>query len=141
MFFTTDGTVKTLGDAAKGIYGISNYSATLDTPENNAFVKAWTAKYNAPPRNFEGETYLGSRSSSRPSRPQTASSRTMLPRRRSQVFDTILGQLTMRIEDHQLPKPNYFGVVEDVGGTLRPVFKMTISATDVAPSVACKLTN
>ena len=57
--FTTDGTVKTLGDAAKGIYGIINYSSTLDTPENKAFVKAWIEKYKAPPRNFEGETYLG----------------------------------------------------------------------------------
>src|SRR5208282_6200306 len=57
--FTTDGTVKTLGDAAKGIYGIINYSSTLDTPENKAFGKAWTETYKAPPRNFEGETYLG----------------------------------------------------------------------------------
>ena len=36
-------------------------------------------------------------------------------------FDTILGKVTIRAEDHQLLKPNYFGVVEDVGGTLRPV--------------------
>ena len=43
--FTTDGTVKTLGDAAKGVFGIINYSSTLDTPENKAFVAAWTAKY------------------------------------------------------------------------------------------------
>ena len=40
--FTTDGTVKTLGDAAQGVYGIINYSSTLDTPENKTFVKAWT---------------------------------------------------------------------------------------------------
>jgi branched-chain amino acid transport system substrate-binding protein len=40
-----------------------------------------------------------------------------------------------------LLKPNYFGVVEDVGGTLRPVIKTTVSAADVAPPVTCKLTN
>ena len=33
------------------------------------------------------------------------------------------------------------GVVEDVGGTLRPVIKTTVSAADVAPPVTCKLTN
>jgi branched-chain amino acid transport system substrate-binding protein len=140
--FTTDGTVKTLGDAAKGIYGIINYSATLDTPENNAFVKAWTAKYNAPPRNFEGETYLGMQvifqavkaaNSVKPDDVAKAMS--------GHKFDTILGELTMRAEDHQLLKPNYFGVVEDVGGTLHPVVKMTIGASDVAPSVTCKLSN
>ncbi len=140
--FTTDGTVKTLGDAAKGIYGIINYSATLDTPENRAFVKAWTAKYNSPPRNFEGETYLGMQvifqavkaaNSVRPDDVAKALS--------GHEFDTILGKLTIRAEDHQLLKPNYFGVVENVGGVLRPVIKTTVSAADVAPPVTCKLTN
>jgi branched-chain amino acid transport system substrate-binding protein len=140
--FTTDATVKTLGDAAKGIYGIINYSATLDTPENNAFVKAWTAKYNTPPRNFEGETYLGMQvlfqavkaaNSVKPEDVAKALS--------GHEFDTILGKLTVRAEDHQLLKPNYFGVVEEVGGVLRPVVKMTVSAADVAPPVSCKLTN
>ena len=32
--FIADNQVKTLGDAAKGIVGIINYSSTLDTPEN-----------------------------------------------------------------------------------------------------------
>jgi branched-chain amino acid transport system substrate-binding protein len=140
--FTTDGTVKTLGDAAKGIYGIINYSATLDTPENAAFVKAWTAKYNSPPRNFEGETYLGMQvifqavkaaNSVKPDDVAKALS--------GHEFDTILGKLTIRAEDRQLLKPNYFGVVEDVGGVLRPVVKTTVSAADVAPRVTCKLTN
>jgi branched-chain amino acid transport system substrate-binding protein len=140
--FTTDATVKTLGDAAKGIYGIINYSATLDTPENDAFVKAWTAKYDAPPRNFEGETYLGMQvlfqavkaaNSVKPDDVAKALS--------GREFDTILGKLVMRADDHQLLKPNYFGVVEDVDGTLRPVVKMTVKGADVAPAVSCKLTN
>jgi hypothetical protein len=32
-------------------------------------------------------------------------------------------------------------VVEDVGGTPRPVVKMTIGAADVAPALTCKPTN
>ncbi len=140
--FTTDGTVKTLGDAAKGIYGIINYSSTLDTPENKALVKAWIEKYETPPTNFEGETYLGMQvifqavkeaNSVKPDDVAKALA--------GHQFDTIMGKLTIRAEDHQLLKPNYFGLVLDVGGTLRPVIKTTVSAADVAPAVTCKLTN
>jgi branched-chain amino acid transport system substrate-binding protein len=140
--FTTDATVKALGDAAKGIYGIINYSATLDTPENNAFVKAWTAKYNAPPRNFEGETYLGMQVLFQAVKAANSVNPDDVAKALSgREFDTILGKVTMRAEDHQLLKPNYFGVVEEVGGVLRPVVKMTISGADVAHAVTCKLTN
>jgi branched-chain amino acid transport system substrate-binding protein len=138
--FTTDGTVKTLGAAAKGIYGIINYSSTLDTPENKAFVKEWVVRYKVPPTNFEGETYMGMQviyqavqaaGSVKPADVAKA-----MPGR---TFDTIMGKLTMRADDHQLLKPNYFGLVEEVDGTLRPVIKTTVSAQDVAPAVSCKM--
>lgn len=137
--FTTDGTVKTLGDAAKGVYGIINYSATLDTPANQKFVKAWVEKYKAPPTNFEGETYLGmevlfqavkAANSVKPDDIAKAMS--------GREFDTIMGKLKVRAEDRQLLKPNYFGIVEPVDGVLRPVIKTTVSAADVAPPVTCK---
>jgi branched-chain amino acid transport system substrate-binding protein len=140
--FTTDGTVKTLGDAAKGVYGIINYSATLDTPANQKFVKAWVAKYGTPPTNFEGETYLGmevlfqavaAAKSVKPDDVAKAMS--------GREFDTIMGKLKIRAEDRQLLKPNYFGIVEPVNGVLRPVIKTTVSAADVAPANACKATN
>jgi branched-chain amino acid transport system substrate-binding protein len=138
--FTTDGTVKTLGAAAKGVYGIINYSSTLDTPENKAFVKAWVAKYKSPPTNFEGETYMGMQviyqavktaGSVKPADVAKA-----MP---GHTFDTIMGKLVMRAEDHQLLKPNYFGRVEEVDGVLRPVIQTTVSAKDVAPAVTCKM--
>jgi branched-chain amino acid transport system substrate-binding protein len=140
--FTTDGTVKTLGDAAKGVYGIINYSATLDTPENQAIVKAWIAKYNTPPTNFEGETYMGMQvifqavQAANSVKPDDVA-KAMAGR----DFNTIMGRLKLRAEDHQLLKPNYFGVVEPVAGVLRPVIKTTVSAADVTPPVTCKLTN
>jgi branched-chain amino acid transport system substrate-binding protein len=137
--FTTDGTVKTLGDAAKGVYGIINYSSTLDLPANQKFVKAWVAKYKTPPTNFEGETYLGmevlfqavaAANSVKPDDIAKAMS--------GHEFDTIMGKLKVRAEDRQLLKPNYFGIVEPVDGVLRPVIKTTVSAADVAPPVTCK---
>ena len=137
--FTTDGTVKTLGDAAKGIYGIINYSATLDTPANQKFVKAWVAKYGTPPTNFEGETYLGMQVIFQ----AVAAAKSVKPddvakAMSGREFDTIMGKLKVRAEDRQLLKPNYFGVVEPVDGVLRPVIKTTVSADDVAPKVNCK---
>jgi branched-chain amino acid transport system substrate-binding protein len=137
--FTTDGTVKTLGDAAKGVYGIINYSSTLDTPENKAFVKAWVEKYKEPPTNFEGETYMGMQvlfqavkaaNSVKPNDVAKALS--------GREFDTIMGKLKIRAEDRQLLKPNYFGVVEPVNGVLRPVVKTTVGVDEVAPPVTCK---
>ena len=138
--FTTDGTVKTLGDAAKGVFGIINYSSTLDTPENNSFVKAWTEKYKVPPTNFEGEAYLGYQVLFQAVKDaksvKTDDIAKALP---GKTYDTIMGKLVMRAEDRQLLKPNYFGVVEMVNGELRPVVKTTVSAADVAPAVACKV--
>jgi branched-chain amino acid transport system substrate-binding protein len=138
--FTTDGTVKTLGDAAKGVYGIINYSATLDTPENQKFVKAWVSKYATPPTNFEGETYLGMQVIFQ----AVAAAKSVKPADVAKAmsgheFDTIMGRLKVRAEDRQLLKPNYFGVVEPVNGVLRPVIKTTVSADDVAPKVTCKV--
>ena len=137
--FTTDGTVKTLGDAAKGVYGIINYSSTLDTPENQAFVKAWVAKYKEPPTNFEGETYLGMQVIFQAVKTANSVKPADIAKAMAgQSFDTIMGKLKVRAEDHQLLKPNYFGQVEAVNGVLRPVVKTTVSAEDVAPPVTCK---
>lgn len=138
--FTTDGTVKTLGDAAKGVYGIINYSATLDLPANQKFVKAWVAKYKTPPTNFEGETYLGMEVLFQ----AVAAAKSVKPddiakAMSGREFDTIMGKLKIRAEDRQLLKPNYFGIVEPVDGVLRPVIKTTVSAADVAPPVTCKV--
>lgn len=137
--FTTDGTVKTLGDAAKGVYGIINYSSTLDTPENKLFVKNWVAKYGTPPTNFEGESYMGFQVIFQAVKAAKSIKvddiAKALPGRE---YDTIMGKLTMRPTDRQLLKPNYFGIVEPVDGVLRPVIKTTVSAADVAPAVTCQ---
>ena len=41
-----------LGDAALGIISVGHYSATLDTPENRAFVREHEARYNAWPTRY-----------------------------------------------------------------------------------------
>ncbi|MCC7273290.1 MAG: ABC transporter substrate-binding protein, partial [Alphaproteobacteria bacterium] len=141
--FVTDNTVKTLGDASKGIWGIINYSATLDTPANKKFVADWAKKYpGTEPTNFEGETYIGMQvilqavakaGSAKPADVAKAMEGT--------TFDTILGKQLMRKEDHQLVGPNFFGFVGDAGGKLKPIITMSVPAEVATPpaDAACKL--
>lgn len=141
--FTTDGTVKVLGDVVKGINTIINYSSTLDTPANKKFVADWAKAYPGDaPTNFQGETYIGMQiifqavkkaGSVKPADVAKAIS--------GGTFETILGTQVMRKEDNQLIGPNYFGIVEAVGGKLQPVVKMTVPAelATPAPDGSCKL--
>jgi branched-chain amino acid transport system substrate-binding protein len=47
----------TLGDAALGIISVGHYSATLDTPENKAFVREFEARYGSLPTRYAESTY------------------------------------------------------------------------------------
>lgn len=47
-----------LGDTALGIITVGHYSATLDTPENRAFVKEYEAKHNAWPTRYSEQGYV-----------------------------------------------------------------------------------
>jgi branched-chain amino acid transport system substrate-binding protein len=141
--FVTDNTVKSLGEVSKGIWGIINYSSTLDTPENKKFVAAWIQKYpGTEPTNFEGETYIGMQvilqavqkaGSTKPQDVAKAMEGT--------TFHTIVGEQMMRKDDHQLVGPNFFGYVGESNGSLRPIITMTVPS-DVAtpkPDGSCKL--
>lgn len=140
--FVTDNTVRTLGDVSEGIYGIINYSSTLDTPENTAFVEAWAQKYpDSWPANFEGDTYVGMQllfaaiehaGSSEPAAIAEAME--------GLTVNTIVGEVTVRPEDNQAVRGNFFGQVLAQDGTLRPVISMEV-ASDVAmaePNPECR---
>jgi branched-chain amino acid transport system substrate-binding protein len=47
----------TIGDLARGIINVGQYSVTLDTPENRAFVKDYEMKYNALPNIYSEGGY------------------------------------------------------------------------------------
>lgn len=141
--FVTDNTVATLGDVSKGIYGIVNYSATLDTPENKRFVDAWRKAYpGTEPSNFEGETYVGMQVIFQAIRKANSDSPAALSKvMPGMEFDTILGKLRIRKEDHQLEGPNFFGVVAEQGGKLRPVIQNVVPPAQAlpAPDGSCKM--
>lgn len=141
--FVTDNTTKTLGEVSKGIFGIINYSSTLDTPANKKFVSDWAQKYpGTTPSNFEGETYVGTQvlfqaiqkaGSVKPADVSKALS--------GGTFTTILGEQRLRKEDHQLVGPNFFGHVNLSGGTWKPIIDMSIPSdlATPAPDGSCKM--
>jgi len=141
--FIADNQVKTLGDAAKGIVGIINYSSTLDTPGNKVFVAAWQTKYpGTAPTNFEAETYLGTEVLFQAvTKGGSVAPADVAKAMEGTTFRTIYGDAPLRKEDHQLVTPNYFGYVGVVDGAVKPIINMTVPA-DVAfplPNGSCKL--
>jgi len=133
--FTTDGTVKVLGDIAKGIHTIINYSSTLDTPANRKFVADWAKAYpDDAPTNFQGETYIGMQVIFQAVRKAGSVKPADVAKAMSGgTFETILGTQRMRKEDNQLVGPNFFGVVESTKGKLQPVVKLTVPAEAATP--------
>lgn len=134
--FASDNTVKTLGEPMKDVYGIINYSATLDTEANKAFVAAWGEKYpDSWPTNFEGETYIGMQmlfaavdaaDSTAPEDVAAALS--------GLEAETIVGPVRIRPEDHQAVRANYFGQVQEYEGTLRPVILTEVAGELALPA-------
>jgi branched-chain amino acid transport system substrate-binding protein len=49
--------IKLAGDAAEGIYAAVPYASTLTSPKNQAFVKAYQARYNEPPGKYGAAGY------------------------------------------------------------------------------------
>jgi len=141
--FVTDSTVKAMGDIAEGIWGIVNYSSTIDTPQNKALVGAWAKKYpGSVPTNFEGETYLGMQVLFQAVRKaKSIEPKAVAAALEGSTFDTLYGPAVMRREDHQMVLPNYFGQIRRVDGKLQPVATMTIPGDQATPKPdgSCKL--
>ncbi|TFE36486.1 branched-chain amino acid ABC transporter substrate-binding protein [Paraburkholderia dipogonis] len=141
--YASDNMVKASGDNLKGAWTVINYSSTLDTPANKKFVADWAKKYPGTwPTNFEGETYIGMQVLFQAiAKAHSVKPADVVGALSGGTFNTIYGTQRMRSEDHQLVAPNFFGVVEQVDGKLRPVIKMTVPP-DVAtpsPTGSCKL--
>lgn len=141
--FVMDQNVRVLGDVSKGIWSIINYSSTLDTPANKAFVNAWRKKYaNSDPTNMEGETYIGMQLLFEGiRRAKSVKPADVARAMEGGTFETILGKQLMRKEDHQLTATNFFGYVGDHEGRLKPIITMTMPPEIATSAVdtACKM--
>jgi branched-chain amino acid transport system substrate-binding protein len=101
--FVTDATVKTLGPTSKGIWGIINYSSTLDLPENKKFVEAWRKRYRAMTRRTpRSETYLAMQVIFQAvERAKSVKPIDVAKAMHGGTFNTILGKRTIRAEDRR----------------------------------------
>lgn len=141
--FAVPSTISGMGEAANGVWGIVNYTATIDTPGNKAFVAEWMKAFGKEPANFEAETYVAMKllfaaiakaGSSEPGAVAKALETTS-------VDIPFYGQVSMRAEDHQLRLPNFMGRVAKVNGELKLVVEQTVDLAQAmpAPSKDCKM--
>ena len=141
--FVTDNTVKTLGDVFKGVYGIINYSSSLDTPENRAFSEAWGRKHGgAWPTNFEADAYIGIQVIlAGIEKADSTEPEAVAKALEGLDVDTVVGKVKLRAVDHQRVRSNYFGRVIERDGVLRPVIDTEVPASISMPTAdpACKL--
>ncbi len=141
--FAVPSTIKGMGDLADGVWGIINYTSTLNTPGNKAFVAEWVKVYGKEPGNFEAETYVTMKALFAAVEKAHSVEPGAVAKALSDIsFDVpFYGKVTMRAADHQLMLPNYIGRVARVNGELKPVVEVTVDAAHAIapPSPACKM--
>ena len=141
--FAVPSTIKGMGDLADGVWGIINYTSTLNTPGNKAFVAEWVKVYGKEPANFQAETYVAMKALFAAVEQAHSVEPDAVAKALSDIsFDVPLyGNVTMRAADHQLMLPNYIGRVARVDGELKPVVEVTVDAAHAIapPSPACKM--
>ena len=141
--FAVPSTIKGMGDLADGVWGIINYTSTLNTPGNKAFVAELVKVYGKEPGNFEAETYVAMKALFAAVEKAHSVEPDAVAKALSDIsFDVpFYGNVTMRAADHQLMLPNYIGRVARVDGELKPVVEVTVDAAHAIapPSPACKM--
>lgn len=140
--FVVDQTLATIGKDGVGVWGNVNYTASIDTPQNKAFVEAWQTKYGSLPSNYEGETYAGMQAIFA----AVEKAGSVAPGDIAAAFpgltvETVFGPVMMRAADHQLELPNYLGqAVEKDGVATIEVVKAYTPDVAVPPAdPACNL--
>jgi ABC-type branched-subunit amino acid transport system substrate-binding protein len=133
---------KPLGNKIAGFYNDLRYSTAVDTPSNAEFVKAWKAKHETDPYYIPAGNYVGMQvlfaAVEKAQSTDVEKIKQALP---GLTVDTLLGQATMRPEDHQLLLDTFLGkVVEKDGGlTWEVVGKADPATTTPSPSPDCQL--
>ncbi|MEV4421228.1 ABC transporter substrate-binding protein [Patulibacter sp. NPDC049589] len=110
---------KAIGDQAVGFYNNLGYTWSLPTPRNQAFVKAYEAKFGAKPYYVPADNYVGALAlfdavrkakSVEPAAVQKALS--------GLTFESLDGQATIRPGDNQVLRKNYVGQVVKKDGKI-----------------------
>lgn len=131
-----------LGPSIVGFYNNVGYDVAGDNPQNTAFVAGYTEKYDSAPYYVPADNYLAAQTlfagideagSIDPEKVREALE--------DITFDSIVGSVTMRAEDHQLLRQSYLGQV--VQGDSGAAFKIVATAdpdeTTAEANPACSL--
>lgn len=133
--------VDATGQALDNVPGNVGYTPDIESPQSQAFVAAFKAKYNRLPSDTEGQAYNGAMILFQGV--QLAGSVKPLDvtkALRGAEVDTLYGKATVRAEDNQLLIPNYIARVKTADGVLRPVIEQTYPASIIPPaSPLCKM--
>lgn len=139
MNMVSEQTFPALGDKIVGFYNNVGYSPDLEAPLNDAFVDRWKAEYDGEaPYYVEADTYLAAQTLFEGMK-EADSADPMEVREALEglTFDSIVGEVTMRAEDHQLIRPSYVGqVVEEDDGNLKFELISTSEGEDIMPPVS-----
>ncbi|MGX6446535.1 ABC transporter substrate-binding protein [Patulibacter sp. S7RM1-6] len=133
---------KALGDKIVGFYNNVGYAHTLDNPKNAAFVKAWKAKEGEEPYYVEADNYIAAQLLFEGVRKAGSVDPEKVEQALGSVsFDTIVGPVSMRPQDHQIQRPSYLGQVVKKDGKLawKILADVPASRTTPQPDPACKI--
>lgn len=133
---------ETLGESIVGYYNNLSYDVGLENSLNQKFVEAYTKDHGEAPYYIAGDNYLAAETlfagiraaeSTEPSKVAEALG--------GLTFDSIVGEVTMRPEDHQLLRDDYLGQVvrKDKGLAFKIVSRSSADVTTPEPNPDCSM--
>lgn len=140
--YATYPSIQTLGKDVLGAFGNLPYSASIDTPQNRAFVEAWRKEFGRDPVDYNGTAYNAMQAILAAAEKADSSEPMEIAKALEDLeFESLYGKVRFRKEDHQLVMPNFIGRVEQVGDKIEMVVQAGLSAEEAAvpPSPECKI--
>ncbi|WP_271600868.1 ABC transporter substrate-binding protein [Bradyrhizobium sp. CCBAU 45384] len=117
--------IKPLGEAAVGLYGVSQYNFAYDAPGNIEFVRSFKAEYHDVPDTYEGEQWQAlaflAEAIRRGNSTDVAAVRGALE---GLEIDSVKGKVKMRACDHQAEQQVFIAQVEKTQQVAYPVPKI-----------------
>jgi branched-chain amino acid transport system substrate-binding protein len=118
----------TLGAGIVGFYNNVGYDEADSNKANKAFVDAYTKKYGKAPYYVPADNYLAAQTLFAGVKKAGSVDPAKVSKALNDLkFDSIVGEVTLRGDDHQLLRPSYVGQVEGSGTDLK--FKILSKAT------------
>ncbi|WP_213453717.1 ABC transporter substrate-binding protein [Rhizomonospora bruguierae] len=133
-----------IGDAGLGLYGVPGYDPALDNERNKKFVEAFTKEFGREPFYIEANTFVALEMLLA-AVAETDSTKPAALAKQLTGFrtDTIMGNVELRAEDHQIQRENWFGQIvrDEATGGIKWGNTTAVNKDNVATPVSaeCKM--